>query len=167
MSSLATTVGIGVFAGAMIYAAFTDLRTRTIGNWLIVALLFSYLVLAPIAGFSWADLQSGFVPGLIVLGGSFAFFTRGWIGGGDVKLASVSALWLGSDQTPSYLLCAALLGGVLTVGILLLRTSARTLGAEDTVWARTVGGPGAGVPYGVALSAAALVFLPASRWAGL
>ena len=34
---------------------------------------------------------------------SFVFFARGWIGGGDAKLAAATALWLGFDQLLNYL----------------------------------------------------------------
>ena len=46
---------------------------------------------------------------------TFMFFARGWIGGGDAKLAAATALWLGFDQLLDYLLYASLFGGVLTL----------------------------------------------------
>jgi prepilin peptidase CpaA len=149
----------------MVLAASSDLASRTIRNWLIIALLIAYIVLAPLAGFSLAEVISGIVAGALVLIAFFALFTRGWMGGGDVKLASVSALWLGSDQTASYLLYAALAGGVLTLAVLLLR--ALSTAVEHPLWVSAVGRSGSGVPYGVALASAGLMLLPASRWAAL
>ena len=46
---------------------------------------------------------------------TFVFFARGWIGGGDAKLAAATALWLGFDQLLNYLIFASILGGVLTI----------------------------------------------------
>ena len=43
---------------------------------------------------------------LAVLVVTFAFFARGWIGGGDAKLAAATALWLGFDQLMTYLIYA-------------------------------------------------------------
>ena len=43
-------------------------------------------------------------PRLAVLVVTFMFFARGWIGGGDAKLAAATALWLGFDQLLNYLL---------------------------------------------------------------
>ena len=52
---------------------------------------------------------------------AFVFFARGWIGGGDAKLAAATALWLGFDQLLNYLIFASLFGGVLTLLILRFR----------------------------------------------
>ena len=52
---------------------------------------------------------------------AFVFFARGWIGGGDAKLAAATALWLGFDQLLNYLIYASLFGGVLTLAIMRFR----------------------------------------------
>ena len=44
----------------------------------------------------------------LVLVGAFAFFSFGWIGGGDAKLAAATSLWLGFGLTLPYLVYAAL-----------------------------------------------------------
>ncbi len=36
----------------------------------------------------------------VVLVVTFIFFARGWIGGGDAKLAAATALWLGFEELP-------------------------------------------------------------------
>ena len=41
---------------------------------------------------------------------TFVFFARGWIGGGDAKLAAATALWLGFDYLMPYLLYASIFG---------------------------------------------------------
>jgi prepilin peptidase CpaA len=51
----------------------------------------------------------------------FGLFARGWIGGGDAKLAAAIALWLGFDHLSDYAHSASILGGLLTVSIILLR----------------------------------------------
>ena len=53
---------------------------------------------------------------------AFVFFARGWIGGGDAKLAAATALWLGFDHLLAYLLYASLFGGLLTLVLLQVRT---------------------------------------------
>ena len=73
---------------------------------------------------------------------SFMFFARGWIGGGDAKLAAATALWLGFDQLLNYLIFASLFGGVLTLAIMRFRADAA---------ARLAGEPGMGeaaAPHG-------------------
>ena len=54
-------------------------------------------------------------PRSLVLAVAFVFFARGWIGGGDAKLAAATALWLGFDQLLAYFVYASLFGGVLTL----------------------------------------------------
>ena len=52
---------------------------------------------------------------------AFVFFARGWIGGGDAKLAAATALWLGFDHLLPYLLYASIFGGVLTLAMIRFR----------------------------------------------
>ena len=56
-----------------------------------------------------------------VLAVTFVFFARGWIGGGDAKLAAATALWLGFDHLMAYLLYASIFGGVLTLAMIRFR----------------------------------------------
>ena len=56
-----------------------------------------------------------------VLAVTFVFFARGWIGGGDAKLAAATALWLGFDHLVAYLLYASIFGGVLTLAMIQFR----------------------------------------------
>ena len=51
----------------------------------------------------------------VVLAVAFVFFSQGWIGGGDAKLAAATALWFGFDHLLDYLLYASLFGGALTL----------------------------------------------------
>ena len=105
----------------------------------------------------------------VVLVGAFAFFSFGWIGGGDAKLAAATSLWLGFGLTLPYLVYAALLGGALTLMILALRRlplhAVHRAGRVDRPAARQK----AGIPYGIALAAAGLIIysetahLPALR----
>ena len=57
----------------------------------------------------------------LVLVVAFGFFTQGWIGGGDAKLAAATALWFGFDHLLDYLIYASLFGGVLTLLLLQFR----------------------------------------------
>jgi prepilin peptidase CpaA len=52
---------------------------------------------------------------------AFGLFARGWIGGGDAKLAAATAIWVGFDHLGDYALSASALGGLLTVSIIVLR----------------------------------------------
>ena len=78
-------------------------------------------------------------------------FSRGFIGGGDVKLLTAATLWAGPSLTPALLIVTGLLGGVLTIVLVApLAMGVRRLMRHPH------GGLGP-VPYGVAIAAAALI----------
>jgi prepilin peptidase CpaA len=87
---------------------------------------------------------------------TFGLFARGWIGGGDAKLAAATAIWLGFDHLGDYALSASALGGLLTVSIIGLRNGlcrAFSWHANRSPAAE----PGTGIPYGIALASAGLL----------
>jgi prepilin peptidase CpaA len=69
-------------------------------------------------------------------------------------------LWLGWNSLVEYTLLASLLGGGLTLAILSLRRVALPAFLARQVWLMRLADKDAGVPYGVALSVAALMTLP-------
>ena len=90
----------------------------------------------------------------------------GWIGGGDAKLVAATALWLGWAHLLDYVLSASLLGGALTVGLLYFRgrdLPALLVGRE---WVERLHRKDGGIPYGIALAAAALLVYPSTVWMG-
>ena len=91
-------------------------------------------------------------------------FARGIIGGGDAKLAAATALWLGFDHLLPYLLYASLLGGALSVGLIWFRMAPLPDWLARHDWAQRLHGKDAGVPYGIALAAAALAVYPQTPW---
>ncbi|MFC4254574.1 peptidase [Altererythrobacter xixiisoli] len=101
---------------ALLFAAFTDLRSRHIGNWLNLGIALA----APL--FWWASglslwpgvaLQIALATGsLVVLSGLFAIRA---MGGGDVKLLTALALWIPPAQFLNLIIIMALIGGLLTI----------------------------------------------------
>ena len=87
-------------------------------------------------------------------------FTRGWIGGGDAKFAAATALWLGFDHLVVYLLYASIFGGVLTLAMIRFRLMPLPQALADQEWVRRLHRLDGGVPYGIALAAAALMAIP-------
>jgi prepilin peptidase CpaA len=101
---------------------------------------------------------------MLVLAVGFAFFSRGWIGGGDAKLAAATALWLGFDHLLAYLLWASIFGGVLTILILQFRLFPLPPQLSRHGWVERLHSKDAGVPYGIALAIAALFIYPYTAW---
>ena len=153
-------VGVSIrlllFPALMAFAASSDLLTMTISNRVSLILVGSFFVLAIWSGMPLADIGMHVGAALAVLVVTFTFFARGWIGGGDAKLAAATALWLGFDQLLNYLTIASLLGGVLTLLIMRFRLTPLPALLANQEWAKRLHRMDAGVPYGIALAIAAL-----------
>jgi prepilin peptidase CpaA len=160
--SFALIAVLVLFPAGMAYAAASDLVSMTIPNWLCLLLLAAFGLCAVSSGFGWTAFGWHLAAGLVVLVACFGMFAAGWIGGGDAKLAAVTALWLGFDQMLPYLFIATLGGGLLTVVILKLRSVPLPRMASGWDWAQRLHDVKQGVPYGIALAFGALVVLPDS-----
>lgn len=135
---------LGMLAIALVIAAFTDLRSRRIGNWLTGAIAIGAPLFWWASGLSlWPEvaMQLGVaLATFAVLAGLFAIRA---MGGGDVKLLTALALWIEPMAFVRLIMVMALLGGVLTIafgGWHLIRRQ------RDKI----------AIPYGVAISLAGL-----------
>ena len=77
---------------------------------------------------------------------------------------SVTALWFAPEQALLYFIYAALLGGLLTLPILQLRTRLMPAFVYRIPWIAHLQEPKAGVPYGAAMAPAALIVFPDTAW---
>ena len=149
-----------VFPLLMIFAALADLFTMTIPNRVSLVLIAAYLLLALYLRLPLATVGLHVSCGLAMLALTFMMFQTGWIGGGDAKLAAAIALWLGWGVLLDYSLSAAIYGGALTIVILLGRRQALPLWLSRHAWIARLHDSKTGVPYGVALAAAGMMFYP-------
>jgi prepilin peptidase CpaA len=158
------TIRLLLFPALMAFAASSDLFTMTISNKVSLALAAGFLMLAIAIGMSPADIGLHAAAAAVVLVVAFAFFTQGWVGGGDAKLAAATSLWFGFDHLLQYLVDAALLGGVLTFALINFRLLPLPPYAERWAWVARLHEKKGGVPYGIALAAAALLVYPDTVW---
>src|SRR5258707_1289418 len=100
-------VRLMLFPTLMAFAASSDLITMTISNRVSIALVGGFLALALMSGMTVAEVLSHVGAAAVVLAVTFGLFTRGWIGGGDAKLAAATAMWLGFDYLLNYLVYAS------------------------------------------------------------
>ncbi|PKR88112.1 peptidase [Pleomorphomonas diazotrophica] len=158
------TVLTAVFPIVVTVAASYDLLTMQIPNRFPAALAIAFLALALLTGLPLPALGIHVLAGLGLLIGTFALFAFGYLGGGDAKLASAIALWLGIEQALPFLVLTALFGGALSLTVLAFRSI--PLPGFMLGWppALRLHEKGAGVPYGVALAAAALMVFPETPW---
>jgi prepilin peptidase CpaA len=154
---------IVIFPALMAYAAFSDLFTMTISNWISILLVAAFIVLALFLGLPASTIGLHLASGLAVLAITFTLFAFGWIGGGDAKLAATTAVWMGFDHLAEYGIGSALLGGALTLGILQFRRLPMPSWAQARAWIMRLHDKNNGVPYGVALAAAGLLLYPETQ----
>jgi len=164
MAMLTEAIRLTLFPALMAFAATSDLFTMTIANRVSLILIGGFAVLAVMTGMSAADMLSHAEAAAAALGVVFVFFACGWIGGGDAKLAAATVLWLGLAHLADYLVYASLLGGALTVLIIQFRTMPLPQLLAGREWAERLHQRDAGVPYGIALAAAALLVYPHTEW---
>jgi len=164
MLMIADTIRLTLFPAMMAFAASSDLFTMTISNRVTLMLVGGFFALAAITGINAVEILSHVSAGCVVLIAGFGLFARGIIGGGDAKLAAAAALWLGFDHLLPYLLLASLLGGALSVGLIWFRMAPLPEWLARKAWVERLHGRDAGIPYGIALAAAALAVYPDTAW---
>lgn len=150
-----TVVQYSLLAGlaiALLFAAVTDLRHRTIANWLNAAIALAAPLFWWASGLAlWPDaaLQVGVAAGAFAI--LAALFAIGAMGGGDVKLLTALALWIPPMLFVQLLLIMAIVGGVLTI----------VMGAWHVMRRRR---ERLAIPYGLAIACAGLWILGTHYW---
>jgi prepilin peptidase CpaA len=100
-----------VAAAVLFYAAVNDLRYFKIGNELIFLLVGLFILYTLLSGLwihaAWNIGLAAFVFVFLIY-----FYSRHWMGGGDVKILTVAFLWTGVECALAFaillLLCASL-----------------------------------------------------------
>ena len=163
-----------VYPLALAWAAFSDSRRLMIPNGASIAITLSFLPAALFGGVGLAVVAGHYAVGLGLLLSGLVLFSRGFLGGGDVKLLSAAGVWIGWNDLGAFLVLVTFIGGGLALAILVIRKFGGKWPWADAVeWLSDA--PDAKkqpVPYGIAIGLAALLLLsrnpavPAS-WAGL
>jgi prepilin peptidase CpaA len=161
---VADAIRLLLFPAMMAFAASSDLLTMTISNRVSLILVGGFFALAFAMGTSVSDVLMHVGAAGVVLVVAFGFFIQGWIGGGDAKLAAATALWLGFDHLMPYLIYASLFGGALTLLLLQFRLAPLPAVLARQEWVQRLHRKDGGVPYGIALAAAALAVYPQTPW---
>ncbi|MDQ2878446.1 MAG: prepilin peptidase [Pseudomonadota bacterium] len=144
---IVSIVLLGTLALLLVSAGIQDARTREIANWKNAAIA----LLAPLWWWSnglflWPDIAAQLVLAVIVFAFFCGAFALGWMGGGDVKMIGALALWLPFQPLAGMLILMSLVGGALTIVMMIERTLKKKTGAIE-------------IPYGVAIAIAALFAL--------
>jgi prepilin peptidase CpaA len=161
---LTDAIRLLLFPALMAFAASTDLLTMTISNRLSQALAGGFVLLALVTGMNPTVVGMHLGAATLVLAIAFGCFSQGWIGGGDAKFAAATALWFGFDYLMLYLIYASLFGGALTLLLIQFRLLPLPAALAKHAWIIRLHEKGAGVPYGIALAAAALAVYSETGW---
>ena len=148
-----------VFAILLIAAAAEDSVRLRISNITVILVLFGAVVTAFVLGLElrmWQNLA--LLVAALAIG--TPLFGRGILGGGDVKLLAATFAWFNLSAAPYLLLAVALSGGVLALVIIALRS----LNWPERMRQRAILlQRRAGIPYGIAIAAGALITMALQR----
>ena len=143
----------------LLYAAWHDVSTMTIPNWVPIGLAAAFLPAAFAAGLPMQLVGLHLAFGAGVLLACAGLFYLGVFGGGDAKVIAAASLWTGLAGVSSFVMGMAIAGGVLAVSLILLRKMKL---APTKEWAIRLLSPQEGAPYAVAIAIGALIAAPAS-----
>jgi prepilin peptidase CpaA len=138
-----------IFAALLLAAAVWDALSYRIPNLLCLALVATWpfhLSALPVTGLAGALTAAGIV---------FAFgciaWLRGWMGGGDVKLLAIVALWAGWPEIVATFFVISIAGGLLALA---MKTPVRRFfGRAATGEANVIPAVDApALPYGIAIA---------------
>jgi prepilin peptidase CpaA len=153
-----------VFPALVVFAGAMDLFSMTIPNKVSLLLVAAFFCMAPFSTLSLNDIGMHVIAGLTVLAITIALFAYRIIGGGDAKLAAAVALWLGFGNLLEYTIWTGLLGGVLAGALIAFREMPLPASWISLDWVQRLHAPKGGIPYGIALAAAALIVYQESFW---
>jgi prepilin peptidase CpaA len=148
----------------MAFAACSDLVSMTISNKVSLALMAGFMIFAWAIGMSLEQIAWHWAMFAIVIVVGIALFAFGAIGGGDAKLAASTALWLGWEHSFEYFVVAAFFGGLLTLAMLKMRSVPLPDRVAKVDWIARLYRADEGIPYGIALAAAAMMVYPQTQW---
>jgi len=149
-------------AAIFVIAAYSDIRTRRIPNELIAALFVLAAIRIALDGNPTSAIYTLEATTTLFVA-TFLLFWRGLLGGGDVKLMVAAGFLIGYHDVLGYLVVMSVSGGLIAMAILagdkLKLRRAESAPEQQEAEARL------SVPYGVAISAAAILTLLAQSFA--
>lgn len=147
MGEFAPVILLGLLVLILVSAGIEDARIREISNWKNAAIALLALPWWFAMGLNpWPDMaiQLGVALGVFAL--FAAAFHFGMMGGGDVKMIAALALWFPFDKLVSLIVIMSLVGGALTLVMLIDKWIRRRSEQPE-------------IPYGIAIAIAALLTL--------
>ncbi len=114
-----------VFLSLLLYGVFTDVRFRRVPNILVLLLLIAGIAGALAGQSQAATLGQCLLGAAVGLAMWLPFWLGGLLGAGDVKYFAAAASWLGVSLAWRTAVIAALVGGVMSLTIMVWRSGFR------------------------------------------
>ncbi len=114
-----------LFLGGVLLAAWSDLRTRTVSNRLVLAIAIGGVATALLGRSLAPTVPAALLGGLVGLALWLPLWLLRMLGAGDVKFFAAASLWLGSALAWRAALLAALAGGLVAAVMLARRRGVR------------------------------------------
>ena len=147
------SVGFAAVTGLALsglYAAWSDLRSRRLSNWLCLIVAAAGLSLEFWGG-GMAAAASAAIHASIALATGAVLFAFGGLGGGDAKYYAAVACWFELGRAITLLAMVSIAGLVLAIGWLLALRMGAIGGADQA------DDHGVKVPFGIAIAVGALL----------
>lgn len=154
-------VPIAVLVLTLLYSAITDASRMKISNRLSLTVLVCFAVATPIAWESWAVFGEHMLVGLTYFVLGIVLWSVGGFGGGDAKIMAATALFFTFGEAFQYALYTTLYGGALALFVLIGRQFVPPQIATNGL-VYSLFNEAKKIPYGIALTLAALTVLPTS-----
>jgi prepilin peptidase CpaA len=153
-------LGIAAFAGLLIYAACSDIARYIIPNWISIALVAIYPVVALAAGQPLTEIGLHLLFACAVLAVGFFLFAANIIGGGDAKLFAAAAMWTGFNAFFPFFYWTVVAGGLMALALIAARQFVKQAETNPPFVNHLLKKQN-GIPYGVAIMAGGLMAIPA------
>ena len=126
-----TIITLITFSALMLWAAYSDLTRYILPNRLCLAAallypIFLFALYIDGNGLPLQDILISVAISISIFAVCASFFALNIMGGGDVKLIPVVALWAGATHVLSYLFITSLTGGLVAIAIIVINRRNRS-----------------------------------------
>ncbi|MFN3828146.1 MAG: prepilin peptidase [Micavibrio sp.] len=161
-----------VAAGLGLMSALSDIRGMIIPNMypagVLLAFIFAYMACElGDNSIPFQKLSSHMAAGVLVFIVTFCMTMAKLLGGGDSKLMTAYAFWMGARYVLAYLFVMACVGLVLSIVAIVLRRAKPFKTVKEGSWIARLQGGQAVVPYGIPIVAGALFMFIDKRFISL
>lgn len=154
-----TIIVIVIFALFMVWAVYSDLKSLTLSNRLCLATagLYPIFILTLYMGGQGLPLwdvviSAGIAAAIFMV--CVGFFALNIMGGGDVKLIPIVALWAGTAHVLNFLLIMSVVGGLFAAAIIVINRfkASKYHKSSTNINLSMAEEKGSAVPYGVGIA---------------